>query len=46
MLTGLKLHELETLGYALIEDDSDRTLVFVPPGDLNPANATPCVDSP
>ncbi len=33
-LTGLKLHELENLGYALIEDDTDRTLVFVPPGDL------------
>lgn len=33
-LTGLKLHDLEQLGYALIEDDSHRTLVFVPPGDL------------
>ena len=33
-LTGLKLQELETLGYALIEDDTDRTLVFVRPGDL------------
>ncbi|MEI8375417.1 MAG: hypothetical protein WCJ35_21565 [Planctomycetota bacterium] len=33
-LTGLKLQELEALGYALIEDDTDRTLVFVPPGDL------------
>jgi hypothetical protein len=33
-LTGLKLQELEKLGYALIEDDTDRTLVFVKPGDL------------
>jgi hypothetical protein len=33
-LTGLKLQELERLGYALIEEDTDRTLVFVPPGDL------------
>ena len=33
-LTGLKLDELEGLGYALIEDDTNRTLVFVPPGDL------------
>jgi hypothetical protein len=33
-LTGLKPEELEKLGYALIEDDTDRTLVFVPPGDL------------
>jgi hypothetical protein len=33
-LTGLELEELEKLGYALIEDDTDRTLVFVQPGDL------------
>lgn len=33
-LTGLKLAQLEELGYALIEDDTDRTLVFVRPGDL------------
>jgi hypothetical protein len=33
-LTGLKLPELEKLGYALIEDDTDRTLAYVPPGDL------------
>ena len=33
-LTGLKLEELEQLGYALIEDDTGRTLVFVQPGDL------------
>jgi hypothetical protein len=33
-LTGLELQELEKLGYTLIEDDTDRTLVFVPPGDL------------
>jgi hypothetical protein len=33
-LTGLKLSALDQLGYALIEDDTDRTLVFVPPGDL------------
>ena len=34
-LTGLTLQELETLGYALIEEDTDRTLVFVKPGDLD-----------
>jgi len=33
-LTGLKVQTLEKLGYALIEDDTDRTLVFVQPGDL------------
>lgn len=33
-LTGLSLPDLEVLGYALIEDDTDRTLVFVRPGDL------------
>jgi hypothetical protein len=33
-LTGLKLEELEELGYVLIEDDTHRTLVFVRPGDL------------
>jgi hypothetical protein len=33
-LTGLKLQELEKLGYALIEDDTNRTLVFERPGDL------------
>jgi hypothetical protein len=33
-LTGLTLQELEQLGYALIEDDTNRTLVFVRPGDL------------
>ncbi|MBX9787434.1 MAG: hypothetical protein K2Y37_00835 [Pirellulales bacterium] len=33
-LTGLTLPELEKLGYALIEDDTNRTLVFVRPGDL------------
>lgn len=33
-LTGLNLQELEEIGYALIEDDTDRTLVFVRPGDL------------
>jgi hypothetical protein len=33
-LTGLELQDLEKLGYALIEDDTNRTLVFVPPGDL------------
>jgi hypothetical protein len=33
-LTGLKAHELEKVGYALIEDDTNRTLVFVRPGDL------------
>ncbi|HEU5119103.1 MAG TPA: hypothetical protein VFT74_21110 [Isosphaeraceae bacterium] len=33
-LTGLGLQDLETLGYALIEDDTNRTLAFVRPGDL------------
>jgi hypothetical protein len=33
-LTGLKLQELEKLGFALVEDDTDRTLAFVRPGDL------------
>jgi hypothetical protein len=33
-LTGLKLQELEKLGYALIEDDTNRTLAFERPGDL------------
>ena len=33
-LTGLSLRKLQRLGYALIEDDTDRTLVFVRPGDL------------
>jgi hypothetical protein len=28
------LQETEKLGYALIEEDTDRTLVFVRPGDL------------
>jgi len=34
ILTGLKSQELAQLGYALIEEDTNRTLVFVPPGDL------------
>jgi hypothetical protein len=33
-LTGLSASELSKLGYALIEDDTNKTLVFVPPGDL------------
>ena len=33
-LTGLTLKDLQSLGYALIEDDTRRTLVFVSPGDL------------
>lgn len=33
-LTGLEPSQLDRLGYALIEDDTDRTLDFVPPGDL------------
>ena len=33
-LTGLTLSEIEKVGYAVIEEDSDRTLVFVKPGDL------------
>ena len=38
-LTGLKLPELEKLGYALIEDDTGRTLAFVKPGDLVQADS-------
>ncbi len=34
VLTGVGPKELGDLGYALIEDDSNRTLVFVKPGDL------------
>ena len=34
ILAGLTLQQLEKLGYALIEDDTDRTLDFVPPSDL------------
>ncbi len=34
-LTGLSREDLEKLGYALIEDDTGRTLVFVPSGDLS-----------
>lgn len=34
LLTGLKPLDLETLGYAVIEDGSHRTLVFERPGDL------------
>jgi hypothetical protein len=33
-LTGLSLDELEKLGYALVEEDTNRTLIFVQPGDL------------
>jgi len=33
-LTGLRLSELDQLGYVLVEDNTERTLVFVPPGDL------------
>jgi hypothetical protein len=33
-LTGLKVEDLEKLGYALIEEDTGRTLVYVPPRDL------------
>lgn len=33
-LTGLKRQALEKLGYALIEDDTGHTLMFVRPGDL------------
>lgn len=38
-LTGLDLDELERMGYAVIEDDSGRTLVFVQPGDLVPPSS-------
>ena len=33
-LTGLSMQQLERLGYALIDADTDQTLVYVPPGDL------------
>jgi hypothetical protein len=33
-LTGLNQEQLTALGYALIEDDTGRTLAFVRPGDL------------
>jgi len=33
-LTGLQLSELDRLGYVLLEERTDRTLDFVPPGDL------------
>lgn len=33
-LTGLDKSQLERIGYALIEEDSDRTLVFVPPNEI------------
>jgi hypothetical protein len=36
-LAGLDLQTIERLGYVLIEDDTDRTLVYVRPGDLVPA---------
>jgi hypothetical protein len=36
-LAGLSLQAIEQLGYVLIEDDTDRTLVYVPPGELVPA---------
>ncbi len=32
-LTGLTSEQLETLGYAVIDDQSDDTLVFVPPAE-------------
>ncbi len=32
-LTGLSIEELETLGYAVIDDQSEETLVFVPPAE-------------
>jgi hypothetical protein len=33
-LTGLESTSLDQLGYALIEDDTHRTLVYVPPAGL------------
>ena len=36
-LTGLRLLDLDKLGYALIEEDNERTLLFVRPGDLDEA---------
>ena len=34
VLTGLSHQELDDLGYALIEDDTNRTLLVVRPADL------------
>lgn len=34
VMTGLPLDELQKLGYALIEDGTDRTLVYVKPGEI------------
>ncbi len=34
VLTGLPEDELQKLGYALIEDGTDRTLVYVRPGEI------------
>lgn len=35
-LTGLSIDQVKQLGYALIEDDTDKTLVFEAPGDMVP----------
>jgi hypothetical protein len=34
VMTGLTLDDLRKLGYALIEDGTDRTLVYVKPGEI------------
>jgi hypothetical protein len=34
VMTGLPLDELQKLGYAFIEDGTDRTLVYVKPGEI------------
>ncbi len=35
-LTGLSATDLDSLGYTLIDDESNRSLVFVPPRELTP----------
>jgi hypothetical protein len=33
-LTGLSMDRLTELGYAVIDEDTDRTWVYVPPADV------------
>ena len=34
-LTGLSMERLTDLGYAVIDEDTDRTCVYVPPADVS-----------
>jgi hypothetical protein len=45
-LTRLEPAELREVGYALVEDDTHRTLLFVRPGDLAQAGGNPQSTSP